>query len=505
MQGGCAAGWARASIVKRGREVLRIAASGESQNRTKSIPQGLKPVVYFVAFAARLKSCPVTKPCLSRVFPQPVQSCPFKAMSFSAGSEAVPFQRPEFRHGLLRQGWRAVSALALVAALVLAAGRAQAEELQTNPMNNDPQVREAYQHFYDLDYKDAVAEFERFHEEHPGDPQATAYLLNAVVFEELYRLDLLDTTFYANDGFLSGRHATEDDPKVRARVMALTDEVVREATWRLGQNPNDVNALFARGWARSLECTYLAMVDRSFSAGFRLAMKAKDDEARALQIDPDYTDAKLIVGVYEYVVGALPWPFKLLIGFAGITGSKAKGMALLEDAGEHGTITSVEARTVMALFLRREARYKQAIAIVEGLEKQYPRDFLFRLEEANLRKDDGEGMVAVKAYQDLLADAAKPGYFDSAKLELAEFGLGDALRGQRHYAQAADAYEEAATTPDVGLELKIRSYLAAGECRDLKGERQQALKDYQAAVAAGPNTTRGDTARRYLHSPYRGT
>jgi DNA-binding transcriptional regulator/RsmH inhibitor MraZ len=27
----------------------------------KSIPQGLKPVLYFEAFAARLKSCPVTK------------------------------------------------------------------------------------------------------------------------------------------------------------------------------------------------------------------------------------------------------------------------------------------------------------------------------------------------------------------------------------------------------------------------------------------------------------
>jgi len=372
-------------------------------------------------------------------------------------------------------------------------------------MNYDPQVRDAYQHFYNLDYPAAVAEFEKFHQEHPGDPQATAYLLNAVVFQELYRLDLLDTTFYANDGFLSGKHATQDDPKVRARVTALTDEVVREATWDLSKNPNDVNALFARGWARSLECSYLAMVDRSFSAGFRLAMKAKDDELKALQIDPNYVDAKLVVGVYEYVVGALPWPFKLLIGFAGITGSKAKGMALLEDAGQRGVITSVEARTVMALFLRREAKYKQAIVIVRSLEKEYPRDFLFRLEEANLRKDDGQGMAAVTAYEQLLDLARKPGYFDSAKLELAEFGLGDALRGQRHYLQAAQAYEEAAGTGDVGAELKIRSYLDAGECRDVNGQRQLALADYRAAIDAGPNTTRADTARKYLQSRYKGT
>ena len=73
------------------------------------------------------------------------------------------------------------------------------------------------------------------------------------------------------------------------------------------------------------------MVERGFGSGFRLAIKAKDDETRVLQLDPDYVDAKLVVGVYEYVVGALPLPFKLLIGFAGITGSKSHGLAMLDD------------------------------------------------------------------------------------------------------------------------------------------------------------------------------
>lgn len=385
-----------------------------------------------------------------------------------------------------------------------AAGAAWADQVDTNPMNYDPQVREAYEHFYNLDYPGAVSRFETYHEQHPGNAQATAYLLEAVIFQELYRQDLLDTTFYANDGFLSGHHATEEDPKKRDQIFALADEAVREADWSLSQNPNDVNALFARGFVRSLRCTYVAMVERGFGAGFRLATKAKDDCSRALQLDPNYVDAKLVVGVYEYVVGALPLPFKFIIGFAGITGSKTKGLALLEDAGNRGVITSVEARTAIALFLRRESRYKQAIQVVRSLERQYPHDFLFCLEEANLRKDDGEGMAAVGAYRHLLAENATPGYFISAKLELADYGLGDALRGQRHLSEAAQAYEQAASTPDVGLELKIRSFLAAGECRDMNGERQLAIRDYNAAVEAGPNTTRGDTARKYLRSPYRG-
>jgi hypothetical protein len=384
------------------------------------------------------------------------------------------------------------------------AASAWATGAHTNPLNLDPLVQDAFHYFYLLDFPAAVDRFQRFHQAHPGDPQATALLLDATVFQELYRQDLLDTTFYANDGFLTGRHATEEDPKIRDRILGLADEAVAEADWRLSKNPNDVDALYARGWARSLKCTYIAMVERGFGSGFRLATKAKDDTARVLQLDPDYEDAKLVVGVYEYVVGALPFPFKILIGFAGITGSKSKGMQLLNEDARRGVVSSVDARTVIALFLRREGRYKEAIEVVRGLERQYPRDYLFCLEEANLRKDNGEGMAAVDVYRQILASAAKPGYYAEARLELTYFGLGDALRGQRHYTEAAQAYEQAAGAKNVGPELKVRSLLAAGQCHDVNGERQLAMSDYQAAINAGPQTSRADTARKYLRGPYHG-
>jgi tetratricopeptide (TPR) repeat protein len=388
--------------------------------------------------------------------------------------------------------------------LVTAASLSWASGVHTNPLNRDPLVREAFDHFYNLDYPGAIERFERFHAAHPGDPQGTVLLLDAVLFQELYRQDLLDTTFYANDGFLTGRHATQEDPKTRDRILALADEAVHEADWRLDQNTNDVDALYARGWARALKCTYIAMVERGYASGFHLATQARNDHLRVLQLDPDYIDAKLVVGVYEYVVGALPLPFKLLIGFAGITGSKSRGLEMLTDDGNRGAVTNIEARTTIALFLRREARYKEAIQVVRALKGEYPRDYLFCLEEANLRKDAGEGMGAVAAYREILAANAKPGYFYSARMELAYFGLGDALRGQRHFGEAAESYEQAAWTRNAGPELKIRSLLASGECRDLNGERRLAIKDYQAAIESGPNTSRADTARKYLRSAYSG-
>jgi tetratricopeptide (TPR) repeat protein len=410
----------------------------------------------------------------------------------------------KFKGGVQAGVWRILLCGALAfSALSIAMASAPAADVHANPLQNDPAVREAYRHFYDLDYPACVAALEKVQAAHPGDPGATVFLLEARVFEELYRQDLLDTTFYANDGFLTGKHPMPEDNEVRDRIFTLEEEVEREASARLSRNARDVDALYARGWARSLRSSYTAMVERSFKAAFHLALQAHSDEAKVLEIDPNYVDAKLVVGTYQYVIGALPWGFKLLFGFAGITGSKNKGMEMLHDDFARGPMTSTEAGTVIALFLRREGKYKEAIGVVRTLETKYPHDFLFCLEEANLRKDAGEGMAAVAAYQSLLNDARKPGYFPSSHLELAYFGMGEALGGQRHFADAAQAYEQAAFAPGSGVELKRRSLVAAGKARDLNGERTQAVQDYQWAIANGSDTTQGEIARRLIKTPYR--
>ncbi len=414
---------------------------------------------------------------------------------------SIPSCIPPFSGGPL--SFKSVHSAASALFLAVLASTTWAGPVHTSPLHSDSTVLEAFQHFYELDYATSASLLEKVKAAHPGDPIPTALLLESRVFEELYRQDLLDTTFYANDGFLTGKHPTPEDPAIRDRIFTLEDEVEHESEARLNHNSRDVDALYARGWARSLRAAYMAMVQRSFSAAFHLALQAHSDEAKVLQIDPDYVDAKLVVGTYQYVIGALPWGFKFLFGFAGISGSKTRGMEMLRDAYSRGPMISVESGTVIALFLRREGHYKDAIVVVRALKAKYPRDFLFHLEEANLRKDAGEGMAAVAAYQELLDDARKPGFFPSSHMELAYYGLGEALRGQRHFAESAQAYEQAAWTTGTGAELKRRSLVEAGKNRDLIGDRQQAIKDYQAAIATGSDTTQGDIARRYLKSPYR--
>ena len=381
---------------------------------------------------------------------------------------------------------------------------AAAQTVDTDPLNREPAVVEGFQRFYIMDYDGALARFNKVQEEHPTDPIATDYILYVTLFKELFRQDLLDTTFYAHDGFFTGRHIIVEDTAVRDHIKNLADKAFDQANVQLQKNANDTNALFARGWARSLEACYLAMVERSFTPALKLALGARNDHEKVLEIDPRYVDANMVVGIYQYVVGALPFAFKVLVGIAGIHGSKATGLAMLQESADRGVITSVESRTAMMLFLRREAKYQEAKAIAEGLARQYPRDFLFALEVANLSKDAGQGMMAVAAYRHVIEEARRPGYFPSSHLELAYFGLGDSLRGQMLYAEAVDAYRDGAYLPTTSPELKRRCLLAAGQVYDLMNQHDKARVQYQAVIDAGSDSTQADLARKFQRVAYTG-
>ena len=222
-----------------------------------------------------------------------------------------------------------------------------------------------------------------------------------------------------------------------------------------------------------------------------------------LEIEPDYVDAELVVGVHQYVVGSLPFAIKMLAGLAGIHGNKEKGLALLRDDGKYGVTTSVEARTALALFLRREAKYGEAAEWNDSLKRQYPHNFLFWLESANLQKDSGNAQQAIALYRGLLKQAQQTGYFTNAHLEQAWFGLADTLRGQRDATGSVDAFEHALAQPTISPDMKRRAQLGAGMEYDVLGKREQAEAAYRDVLALGESDQASD-ARRYLKEPYKG-
>jgi len=376
--------------------------------------------------------------------------------------------------------------------------------LHTDPLNLDPLVREGYGRFYILDYDGAIEYFEKVLKAHPQDPMAYGYLQMATVFRELYHQDLLDTTYYAHDSFLTSKRDVRVAPATRQRIESLTDTGIKLADDRIKANPDDKDAYFARGYLRGIHAAFITLVDHSFVSAARQGYASRGDSEQVLKIDPDYVDAKMAIGIQQFAVASLPRFVRIMVGIVGVGGNKEKGLQLLREAAAHGTITSVESRTVESLFLRHDGRYPEALAVQHGLATEYPHNYLFRLEEANLTKDEGGGLAAITRYKEVLADAARPHYFIDPKLQLAYFGLADTERGQNQVEAAADDYVRAGQQPDSSDWLRKRAELNAGEMFDLLHERNRAIQYYDLASASTGDQSQADTARKLLKTPYAG-
>lgn len=402
----------------------------------------------------------------------------------------------------------AISSFFLLAVLLTTVMQAAAEPYNpadhTDPINLTPLVREAREHFYNLDYDGALSRFETVLKNNPQNPMAIDYVLTTVIFRELYNQDLLDTTYYAHDSFLSSKRDVPVSEATRQRIEDLTDRAIDICDKRIDANPNDKNAYFARGYAHGMHAAFITLVDHSFISAAHQGLNARNDSEHALKIDPGYADAKMAIGIQQFAVASLPRILRIMVGIAGVNGSKEKGLRLLREAAAHGVVTPIESRTALSLFLRHEGRYPEALTVERGLAQEFPHDYLFRLEVANITKDGGNGPAAIAAYQAILVDAQKPGYFYKPRLHMTYFGLADTQRGQNDIADAAKNYLEAAAQPSCSDWLRRRAQLNAGEMFDLLHNRAEAIKQYQQASAGGGDQSQADAARKYLENPYTG-
>jgi tetratricopeptide (TPR) repeat protein len=372
----------------------------------------------------------------------------------------------------------------------------------TDKQDFDGLTKSGFSHYYNLEYDQAIQDFQKAWEERPDEPNAMNHLLEAELFQELYKHNALDTRLYTKERFLSSKHVPID-PVVKKRLADLVRQAMAASDKRLRTNPKDVQALYSRGVTQGLESTYLAVAEHSFWSALRHALAARNDHEEVLKLQPGFTDAMTIVGAHEYVVGSLSTPTKIMAGIVGIRGDKNKGLRMLAEAGKAGGDSNADAKVTLALFLRREQRYPEAIDVVRGLTRDHPHNFLFALEEGNLLRDAGRGPESIASYQDLLG-ACKEGRYPRAHLEMAQFALGEALRGQRHLPEAMAAYQAAVSTSGYDPDLHQRALLGAGEVADLMAKRDDALTEYRAAIALDSSTEEADTARKYLDKPYRG-
>jgi tetratricopeptide (TPR) repeat protein len=405
-----------------------------------------------------------------------------------------------FRH---RPALTAITLLVL-APLVLANFCLAADPAVSTPLRpSDPLNQAAFEHYYNLDQDAAIQDFEKILARHPNDPFAVNHLLSAIQMRELYRMGAMNTGDYSNDNFIGQAHRPAD-PAQKERIKQLVRQAEGLENAELARDPNNVDMLYARGVTRGQFALYTALIERAWFSALRNAVGARRDHERVLELDPKYTDAKLVVGAHNYVMGNLPLTVKIAVALVGLSGDKDKGLRYLNDAYHGNGETSVDAGIVLMVFLRREHRYAEALQITGALGPRFPRNYLLPLEEANLLRASGKnGEAQAEEEYRRVWQNGREGKYGSLHYEIAALGLGDLLRSQKKYSAAATAYEQVNEVAGADPELLQKANLGAGEMYDQLQKRDLAVKKYEAVVATNSGNAEADKARKRMKDAYR--
>jgi hypothetical protein len=389
----------------------------------------------------------------------------------------------------------------VVASCLWAIAQSQPASEAIHGAPHDPQSDAAFDHFYDMDYDKATQEFEKVVEKHPDDPFAINHLLTAVLMRDLYDTGAMNTGDYANDSFI-GRTPRPTDPAIKDRIKSLVRRAEELEEKQLKGDPNNINALYCRGVTRAQFSVYTGLIERAWFSALRNAVGARHDHERVLELDPQFVDAKLVVGTHNFVVGTLPWSVKVAAAIAGLSGSKEKGLDYLRDVAKSDGENAEDAKVVLTLFLRREHLYDEALGYMNDLTVKYPKNHLFPTEVANLERAAGRLPEAEAEYRKVWQNG-REGKYGTLHYELAAWGLGELLRAKKDLSGAASAYELVNQAPNPDPDILQKANLAAGEMYDLLQKRDLAMKRYETVLAGNANTGPADQARRYIKEAYR--
>jgi tetratricopeptide (TPR) repeat protein len=368
---------------------------------------------------------------------------------------------------------------------------------------------------YNIDYDKANRDFNEIVKLYPNHPGGYQLLAARLWIKTLYESRRLQVSLYSSQSFYTNGD-DKVDPKIVTEFRNLTREAKRLAEAKLKQEPKNIEALDFLANTEGLKASFEEAVERRHFAALRDGNDAVEHHREVLKLDPKYIDANITIGLYEYVVGSLPLPVKILAGATGYRGSKKKGLQLLEQVAKEGRWSQDDAKSVLILLYTREKRFADVIKLTRELSEKYPRNYLLRVETADAlvslagvkrKEKDLAGAVqaekeAFATFDELLRDR---NVRDSATraLDLIHFKYGEALLMAGYHDRAAKAFLAATKVDRAEPGLITMAHLYAARSYDVAGKRDEALAQYKEVLARPNVYDAHDEAKRGLRQAYK--
>jgi len=368
---------------------------------------------------------------------------------------------------------------------------------------------------FNLDYEAANQAFKQITREFPDQPVGPRMLAWTIWLETLNKSRLQQGAIYSSQSFGA---TTDDQPdaKIVEEFRDLTRQAAQLARGRSQRVPHDAQTLYELGSVETLKASFAITTEGRYMAALHDASSGVDREREAIKLDPTFHDAELTIGLYEYVLGSLPLPAKMIASFVGARGSKKRGLQTLERVAMDGRWERDDAKLLLMGLYKSQKRFADSLALSRELQQKYPRNYLFNLETADTLISqaleerqanraavaDALQKEALNIFESMLKEHADSGTPRRA-LGLVHFRYGEALLNVGQPENAAKQFLAATTIHEAENELVTRAHLRAGQSFDLAGKRDAALAEYRSVISRPNLHDLQEQARRGLKEPYK--
>jgi tetratricopeptide (TPR) repeat protein len=362
--------------------------------------------------------------------------------------------------------------------------------------------------FYNLDFDESIADYEKALSASPDDPILHNHVAHALLYRELFRNGALESELVSGNNSFIRRARLEPPADVEKRFFAEIERSMQLSQARIARNARDTVALHALSVAYALRANYGFLVRKSWRASLYDCTQAKKYDSQVTDLEPDNYDAKLLQGGFEYIVGNLSWSMRALGFMAGFHGDKQRGLRTIEEVAIKGKENRVDAELTLCALYRREGQPRRAIPLVQQLIQRYPRNYLLRFELAQMYAGIGaraEARMVVREIAAMKRDnvsgyeriAWEKIYFETGNMEFWFDDLATALDNLKKVTSSS------ATLKDLDLNTGALALMRQGQIYDLQRRHDLAVPAYQQAVRFAPEAEAARESQHYINSPYK--
>lgn len=369
----------------------------------------------------------------------------------------------------------------------------------------DSLVDRGFDHFYNLEYEEAIQDFNQAIALHPDSADLHNHLAQTLVFREMFRDGALESELVSGDNSFLRRPKLNPTPETERQFLNEISKAMAQSNARLQKTSNDTAALYSLGISYGIRANYYWVVKKAWRNSLSDATAARRLHNRITELQPDNVDARLVQGLHDYIVGSLPWEYRALGFLAGIRGDKQRGIQTIQEVARKGRLNRVDAEIFLCALDRRENRPLDAVPMIQDLIRRFPRNFLLRLELSQMYSMGGDGVRALQVLDELsqLKSSRAPG-FDRLPWEKIFYQRGTIQFWYRDFDHGLENLQKvAASSQKLDLNTGAYTYLRIGQIYDLTHRRAQALEAYRHSIAYAPEADAAREARKYLAAPYR--